>query len=186
MWSSPAWMRWQNSAVYPGIFFKHFKQVPKVHVLAVTILALRSLRRQDRITPTATSEVVIDTPQYMSPERCRGTPDIDHRTDIYALGCVATPQLAELGSSPDTRRSPCPRWWTRPLRFATSTIQRIPRRSALQTTELKGIIGDRAESPLPTQWPGLGAFFSAMSIWAIAARLRSMATAPQHPNEEKP
>ena len=31
---------------------------------------------------------VMGTPTYMSPEQCRGTGNVDHRADLYSLGCI--------------------------------------------------------------------------------------------------
>jgi eukaryotic-like serine/threonine-protein kinase len=31
---------------------------------------------------------VMGTPTYMSPEQCKGTGDVDHRADLYSIGCM--------------------------------------------------------------------------------------------------
>jgi serine/threonine-protein kinase len=34
------------------------------------------------------------TPTYMSPEQCRGAGEVDHRSDIYAIGCILYEMVA--------------------------------------------------------------------------------------------
>jgi serine/threonine protein kinase len=61
------------------------------------------LRGVDGVHQTRTGSL-LGTPLYMSPEQCRGITDIDHRADIYALGCLAFELVS--GQPPFLREAP--------------------------------------------------------------------------------
>jgi serine/threonine protein kinase len=58
-----------------------------VKVLDFGVAKLLSGGGPSRTSSTRTGSLV-GTPLYMSPEQCRGIPNIDHRADIYSLGCM--------------------------------------------------------------------------------------------------
>ena len=60
-----------------------------------------SARDPSALTVFGTS---IGTPAYMSPEQAAGDPDVDHRADIYSLGCMAYELLS--GQLPFGNRTP--------------------------------------------------------------------------------
>jgi eukaryotic-like serine/threonine-protein kinase len=69
--------------------------------IAKAISAARAESGDASLTQMGTS---VGTPAYISPEQAAGDPDIDHRADIYSLGCMAYELLA--GNPPFFGRTP--------------------------------------------------------------------------------
>jgi len=69
--------------------------------IAKAISAARTDSGAATLTQAGTS---IGSPAYMAPEQAAGDPNIDHRSDIYAFGCMAYELLA--GRPPFTGSSP--------------------------------------------------------------------------------
>jgi serine/threonine-protein kinase len=76
-------------------FLVHLPDEPPI--IKLVDFGLAKLRVPDHRAERTQSGVALGTPMYMSPEQARG-PDVDHRTDVYALGCVAYELL--LGQPP--------------------------------------------------------------------------------------
>jgi serine/threonine protein kinase len=83
-------------------FLVHLPGEPSIVKLVDFGLAkIRDHQRADRTQ----SGVAIGTPMYMSPEQARG-PDVDPRTDIYALGCVAYELVLGVPPFPHAKTTP--------------------------------------------------------------------------------
>lgn len=63
--------------------------MPRGERIQILDFGIAKLQRNDFATKVQTETGrLMGTPYYMSPEQCRGAGYIDHRTDIYSLGCV--------------------------------------------------------------------------------------------------
>ncbi len=90
--------------------------------------ALSASRAESGATLTQVGTAV-GTPAYMAPEQVAGDPDVDHRADLYAFGCMAYELLG--GKSPFDGRTP--------QRILAAHVTEAPR----PVTEL------RADTPAP-------------------------------------
>jgi serine/threonine-protein kinase len=60
---------------------------PRVCILDFGVAKL--VRNEGESNPNiTTSDVVVGTPTFMSPEQCRGGGNVDGRADLYSLGCI--------------------------------------------------------------------------------------------------
>ena len=55
---------------------------------------IAKLSRDEAAVNVTRAGTMMGTPQYMSPEQCRGAGEVDLRSDIYSLGCVMFTMLA--------------------------------------------------------------------------------------------
>jgi serine/threonine-protein kinase len=88
-----------------------------------------SALEQQQLTQTGT---VIGTPAYMSPEQATGSPDIDGRSDQYALACVAYAML--VGQPP----------------FTGPNVQAIIARHSMATVSPPSIVRDTIPETMET------------------------------------
>ena len=69
-----------------NVLLSHGTAVVTDFGIAKAISAARTATGDATLTQAGTS---IGTPAYMAPEQVAGDPDVDHRADIYAFGCMA-------------------------------------------------------------------------------------------------
>jgi serine/threonine-protein kinase len=68
---------------------------PAAVAVKVLDFGVAKLLAHDRATHLTMRGMIVGTPEYMSPEQCVGS-ELDHRADIYALGCILFEMLAGL------------------------------------------------------------------------------------------
>lgn len=84
-------------------FLVHLPGEPSI--VKLVDFGLAKLRVRDQRAERTQSGVAIGTPMYMSPEQMRGQ-GVDHRTDVYALGCVAYELMLGQSPFPNARTTP--------------------------------------------------------------------------------
>ncbi len=153
--------------------------------IAKALSASRAEVAGGTLTSVGTS---IGTPAYMAPEQVAGDPTIDHRVDLYALGCMAyelltgaspfadrTPQrmlaahLSETPPSVTQKRSDCPPALASLVRHL---LEKDPADRIANATEVLRTLDEvttASSSSVPTlSMSGPGSFGKAFSLYVVA------------------
>ena len=67
---------------------------PDAAAVKVLDFGVAKLRAVDALARLTRGGALVGTPEYMSPEQCGASEAIDHRADIYGLGCVLFEMLS--------------------------------------------------------------------------------------------
>jgi serine/threonine-protein kinase len=67
---------------------------PGEQPIKILDFGIAKLMRPDSHGQKTRTGSLVGTPEYMSPEQCRGVGAVDHRTDIYSLGCILFEMLS--------------------------------------------------------------------------------------------
>jgi len=71
-----------------NIFLVPDPEVPGGERVKLLDFGIAKLSDTDTSGMNTGTGAMLGTPHYMSPEQCRGAGEVDHRTDLYALGCI--------------------------------------------------------------------------------------------------
>ncbi len=133
----------------------------------------------------------IGTPAYMAPEQAAGDPDIDHRSDIYAFGCMAYEVLtgrppftgqspakllgAHLGEKPRDVRELRPDTPESLAALVMQSLEKDPAARPQQASDLVRVLDNVTSSGAAAAAPGILAgripIGKAFGLWAVASAL---------------
>jgi serine/threonine-protein kinase len=73
-----------------NLFITADPRVPGAEQLKILDFGIAKLAAsvENQISHKTRTGALMGTPLYMSPEQCLGVKEVDHRTDIYSLGCI--------------------------------------------------------------------------------------------------